>query len=439
MDNKKTGKSQQLWRKAKKLIPGGSQLLSKRAEMFLPEQWPAYYKKAKGAEVTDLDGKKYIDMSLMGVGACVLGYADPDVDKAVKKAIDAGSMSTLNVPEEVELAELLISLHPWIEMVRYARTGGEAMAVAVRIARAYSKKSKVAFSGYHGWHDWYLSTNIGAKDNLAGIHLAGLEPSGVPKELKDTSIPFHYNDIERLRAIVKEHDIGAIVLEPMRHQEPKDGFLQEVRKIADRIGAVLVFDEISSGFRMQVGGIHAKFGVTPDIAVFGKAMSNGYPMAVITGKKRFMEAAQGTFISSTYWTEKIGPAAALATIKKMQEKDVPAHIDKIGKMIWKGWEQAAKKHGLGIVVEGPTALVNFAFKYKNVLELKTLFTQEMLRLGFLAVPIVYVSYAHTEEHVKKYLAAVDEVFGILVKAIKDGNVRGKIDGPVCHGGFERLT
>jgi len=435
----KNSKTQKLWQKAKTLIPGGSQLLSKRAEMFLPEGWPAYYMKAKGIEVTDLDGKKYLDFSLMGVGACVLGYADPDVDSAVKGSIDKGSMSTLNAPEEVELAELLIKLHPWAGKVRYARTGGEAMAIAVRIARAHSGKDKIAFCGYHGWSDWYLSTNLASEKNLDGLHLSGLEPKGVPKGLIGTNIPFQYNDIGCLRKIVKENDIGVIVVEPMRHQEPKNDFLGEIRKVADDIGAILIFDEISSGFRMHLGGIHLKFGVAPDIAVFGKAMSNGFPMAAIIGRSEIMEAVQSTFISSTYWTERIGPVAAIATIKKMKKKNSPAYLHKIGRMIWQGWEKSAAKHNLDIKIEGPTALVNFTFNYDDKLVLKTLFTQEMRRRGFLAIPIVYVSLSHTANYVKKYLKTIDEVFGLMSLAIKNNNTKELLEGPVCHEGFRRLT
>lgn len=433
-------KSQQLWKEAKKIIPGGSQLLSKRAEMFLPNQWPPYYQKAKGVEITDLDGRTYIDMSLMGVGSCVLGYADPDVNKAVKRAIELGSMSTLNSWEEVTLAKMLLKLTPWAQSVRFTRTGGEAMVVAVRIARAYSGHSTVAFCGYHGWHDWYLSGNLASDKNLDGHLLPGLEPRGVPRNLINSAIPFQYNNTEQLQKVIKKYkDIGVIVMEPMRHQEPKDNFLLEVRKIADKIKAVLVFDEVSSGFRMRVGGVHSFYKVKPDIVVFGKAMSNGFPMAAIVGKKRVMEAAQTTFISSTYWTERVGPAAALATIKKMRKKNVPAHLDRIGRMIGEGWKRLAKKHKLNIEIIGPNVLITFALKYKNSQEIKTLFIQEMLKRGYLAGLTVYVSFAHKESHVKKYLKAVDEVFGILKKAIDDKTVAKLLEGPVAHTGFARLT
>src|SRR5271157_1430031 len=428
-----------LWNKAKKIIPGGGQLLSKRSEMFLPDQWPSFFQKAKGVEIWDLDGNKFIDTTIMGVGACTLGYADDDVNAAVTKVVNDGNMTTLNSPEEVELAEMLLEIHPWAEGVRYARTGGEAMAVAMRIARAASKKDKIAFCGYHGWHDWYLSSNLADNSNLDGQLLAGLEPNGVPRGLIGTSIPFTYNNIGQLEQIVQENDIGVIVMEPFLHQMPVDNFLQKVRNIADEIGAVMVFDEITIGWRMTVGGAHLTVGVTPDIAVLGKAMSNGYPMATIIGKSEVMDAAQTSFISSTYWTERVGPAAAIATINKMKEVNLPTHLDRIGGLIAEGWNALAEKHGLDITVLPPNALVTFKLNYDNPLPLKTLFTQEMLKRGYLAAFSVYVSYCHTEEVVQDYLAAVDEVFGILKDAIDNDNVMEKLEGPVCHSSFQRLN
>ncbi len=427
------------WNKAKKLFPGGTQLLSKRAEMFLPGGWPAYYKKAKGVTIWDLDGNKYVDMSIMGVGACTLGYADGDVNKAVKQVIDLGSMSTLNCYEEIDLAELLLKRHPWADSVRYARTGGEAMAIAVRIARAYTKKDKIAFCGYHGWHDWYLSSNLADDANLDGHLLEGLAPKGVPRGLINTTFPFEYNNIKQLEKIVEDEEIGVIVMEPMRHQEPKDNFLQNVQEIAKRVGAVFIIDEISSGWRMNVGGLHLKLNIEPDIAVFAKAMSNGYPMAAIIGKESVMDIAQESFISSTYWTGRVGPTAALATINKMEREDVPQHLKKIGKTIGEGIKKRGEDHGLDIEILPPKPLVTFTFNYENSLEIKTLFTQEMLKRGFLASQSVYVSYSHTEDHVEKYLENVDVVFGIIKKSIDQNNVVSNLEGPVAHSGFQRLT
>jgi len=435
----KIKKGIELWNKAKKLIPGGSQLLSKRSEQFLPDQWPSYYEKAKGVEVWDLDGNKFIDMSLMGIGACVLGYADENVNAAVKTVIDRGTMTTLNCPEEVELAELLLNLHTWADMVRYAKTGGEAMAVAVRIARAYTGKDKIAFCGYHGWHDWYLSANLADDRNLDGHLLSGLEPLGVPRALKGTAIPFNYNRIDELEEIVKSNGIGVIVMEPVRNHEPKNNFLENCRDMATDIGAVLIFDEVSSGWRLNVGGAHKLYDVNPDIAVFGKAMSNGYPMAAIIGKEAIMDVAQNTFISSTYWTERIGPTAALATINKMQENNVPSHLSKIGNLIFDGWKKLGREHNLEIHVEGILPLPHFTFDHNEHLALNTLFTQEMLIRGYLASESVYVSYSHNEEHVEKYLENVNDVFGIIEKTIVENNIYDLLKGPIKHEGFKRLT
>ena len=434
-------KGNELWTKAKKLIPGGTQLLSKRSEQFLPNQWPCYYKKAKGVEVWDLDGNKFVDMSLMGVGACTLGYADDDVNKAVKNAVDAGSMATLNCPEDIELAELLLKLNPWADMVRYARTGGEAMAIAVRIARAYSGKDKIAFCGYHGWHDWYLSANLADDANLDGHLLQGLEPLGVPRSLKGSAIPFTYNRIEELEEIVKNDEIGVIVMEPIRHHEPENSFLESVRKIATEVGAVLIFDEISSGWRLNVGGAHHLYKVYPDIAVYGKAMSNGFPMAAVIGNEYVMDMAQKSFISSTYWTEKIGPVASIATINKMLENDVPSHLSRIGNLISNGWNKIATENDLNInILDAVPPLTTFEFDYAgDNPELHTLFTQEMLNRGFLASKSVYVSYSHDEQYVEQYMESVDNVFALLKKAIGENEVNDLLKGPIAHVGFKRLT
>ena len=433
---------QLLYEKARRRIPGGTQLLSKRPEMFLPERWPAYYSKAKGVEIWDLDGKKYIDMSCCGIGATVLGYADPDVDEAVRGAIDAGSMTTLNCPEEVELAELLCELHPWADMVRYARTGGEAMAVAIRIARAKTRRDKVAFCGYHGWHDWYLAANLSEEDALDGHLLPGLDPTGVPRGLLGTALPFRYNQIDELHAIVSAHrdELAAIVMEPVRSHDPAPGFLEGIREIASEIDAVLIFDEITSGWRLNTGGVHLLYGVMPDMAVFAKAISNGYPMAAVIGTADVMQAAQSTFISSTYWTERIGPVAALATIRKHQKCDVPKHLIEIGKRVQSGWQSAADRAGLSVTVNGIPPLSHFSFEgYENSQAMHTLFNQIMLEKGFLATKSFYAMYAHQNGHVDEYLAVVDDIFAVIATAVERNEVERLLKGPVAHSGFRRLT
>jgi glutamate-1-semialdehyde 2,1-aminomutase len=432
---------QQLYRKARKRIPGGTQLLSKRPEMILPEQWPSYYSRARGSEIWDLDGRRYVDMSYSGIGSCILGYADPDVDAAVRVAIEAGSMSTLNCPEEVELADLLCEIHPWADMVRYARCGGEAMAVAVRIARAHTRRDKIAFCGYHGWHDWYLSANLGSRDALEGHLLPGLAPHGVPQALAGTALPFHYNRIDELRTIVREHgrELAAVVMEPIRNQAPHDGFLEEVREISNQCGSVLVFDEITSGWRLNSGGAHLLYGLSPDIAVFAKAISNGYPMAAIIGTGSVMQSAQESFISSTYWTERIGPAAALATIKKHRACDVSSRLVASGKKIQAAWQRAAATARLALSVGGIAPLAHFSLDVEGAQSVRTLFTQSMLERGFLAGAAFYATYAQSDSDIEEYSAAVQEVFLELEQAIESRTVKTLLKGPVAHKGFYRLA
>jgi len=434
-------KTQALYRKAKNLIPGGTQLLSKRPELYLPDYWPAYCSRAKGVEVWDLDDRRYIDMCYMGIGSCILGYADPDVDAAVEAAVKAGSMSTLNCPEEVELAEFLLELHPWADMVRYARGGGEAMSMAVRIARAGTGKDRIAFCGYHGWHDWYLAANLGENDSLDGHLIPGLEPRGVPRSLRDTAIPFRYNKIEELKAILSRYkgEIGAIAMEPVRNCEPEPGFLEEVREIATENDTILIFDEVSSGWRLTTGGAHLYYNVSPDIAVFSKAMSNGYPMAAVIGTGAIMQAAQSSFISSTYWTERIGPAAALATIKKHQRCDVAGYLNEIGRRIQATWETEAKRCGLKISISGIPPLAHFTFEYENGEAMRTLFTQEMLKKGFLATNAFYASYAHQDRHIESYSRALNEVFALIAGLEKQKKVEKLLEGEVAQSGFHRLT
>jgi glutamate-1-semialdehyde 2,1-aminomutase len=438
----KQGSGQQLYVKAKQLIPGGTQLLSKRPERFLPDFWPSYYSKAKGCEIWDLDGNKYVDVSISGIGSCLLGFADDDVDAAVKNCIDNGSMCTLNVPAEVELAELLCEIHPWADMARFARTGGESMAVAVRIARTFSGRDKVAICGYHGWSDWYLAANLAADGALNGHLLPGLDPAGVPQALAGTTLPFQYNQIEQLEKLVAENkdSLGVIVMEVVRCNEPKDGFLEKVREIATKNNIVLIFDEITSGWRSNFGGIHLQYGVEPDMAVFAKAISNGFPMGAVIGRGDVMQAAQATFVSSTYWTEAIGPTAALATIKKLRDKNVVEQITKVGTMVQDGWRELADKHGLKIEIEGKPAISHFNFDYgEQNNALRTLLTQEMLDRDYLANCAFYCNYAHTPEIVEKYFSVLDEVFGILGEAIKADDINERLRGPVAHSGFTRLT
>jgi glutamate-1-semialdehyde 2,1-aminomutase len=437
-------RSAELYEKAKRLIPGGTQLLSKRPEFHAPDQWPAYYQSAQGCEVIDLDGNKYLDMSLMGVGACLLGYADPDVSAAVVRAISNGSMCTLNSPDEVRLAEVLLELHPWAQMARFCRSGGEAMSAAVRIARAATGRTLVAFCGYHGWQDWYLAANraaAGESDSLKGHMLPGLSPAGVPPQLAGTALPFTYNKIAELAAIVRNQGshLAAVVMEPTRSVDPEPGFLEGVRELCDKVGALFVIDEISAGWRFALGGAHLKYGVAPDIAVFSKALGNGHPMAAIVGRSEAMEAAQQSFISSTYWTEAVGPAAALAVIDKLRHIDVPTHVARIGEQFRAGMLELGDRHRLSVKLSGHPALTSIAFEHADSLALITLMTVRMLKRGFLCGSGFYPSFAHKSEHVNAFLEAADSVFEELSAAARSGDAAKQISGPVKHTGFSRLA
>jgi glutamate-1-semialdehyde 2,1-aminomutase len=433
------GTGQKLWKRAKRVIPGGNMLLSKRAEMFLPERWPAYFSRAKDCRVWDLDGNEFIDMCIMGIGTNTLGYGHPEVDEVVRNVVAAGNMSTFNCPEEVYLAERLVELHPWADMVRLARTGGEANAIAVRIARAASGRDKVAFCGYHGWHDWYLAANLGDEQTLDGHLLPGLEPKGVPRNLKGSVLPFNYNDFSELEALVQKHDIGVIKMEVSRNMGPKEGFLEDVRQLATDRDIVLIFDECTSGFRQAFGGLHKCYGVEPDMAVFGKTLGNGYAISAVVGRREVMEAAQSTFISSTFWTERIGPAAALKTLEVMERERSWERITETGRDIGRRWQALARKHDLPIQISGLPALIGFSFPVPDMLKYKTLITQEMLKKGYLAATSVYVCTEHTPEVVDAYFEELDPIFGLISECESGRSIDDLLEGPVCHAGFKRLN
>ena len=431
---------QNLYKKAKRIIPGGTMLLSKRPELFLPENWPSYFSKTKGCQVWDLDNNEYTDMSIMGIGTNTLGYGNDEVDLAVMETVKKGNMSTLSCPEEVYLAEKLIEINPWAEMVRFARSGGEANSIAIRIARAASGRDKVAICGYHGWHDWYLSANHNEGDELSGHLLPGLTPNGVPKNLKDTVYPFQYNNFDELLKIVDQNDIGVIKMEVVRNFGPEDNFLQKVRDLATSRNIVLVFDECTSGFRETFGGIYKKYGVEPDMAMYGKTIGNGYALTAVVGKRSVMEAAQKTFISSTFWTERIGPTAALATLKVMEQTKSWETITEQGKKMQNGWSDLAKKHEIDITINGIPSLSTYSFNSDYGMEYKTFVTQEMLKKGFLASTSFYACTAHTDDKIAAYFDALDDVYHTISQCEKGNKIISELlEGPVCHSGFKRLN
>jgi len=434
-------KGQKLYKKAKNIIPGGTMLLSKRPEMFLPELWPSYFSKAKGCEVWDLDSNKYYDCSIMGIGTNVLGYGNKKVDNAVRKVISNGNMSTLNCPEEVKLAERLIEINPWADMVRFARTGGEANAIAIRIARAASGKDKVAICGYHGWHDWYLSVNHNSEGSSLKNHLLpGLEPNGVPKGLENSVHPFEYNNFEQLKNIVETHDIGTIKMEVVRNHYPNDNFLQKVRNLATQKNIVLVFDECTSGFRETFGGLYKKYGVEPDIAMYGKTLGNGYAITAVVGRREIMEATQKTFISSTFWTERIGPSAALKSLEVMESLSSWRVITETGKQVQDGWRYYANRHQVKINISGIPALSTYSFDHNLNLEFKTFLTKEFLKNGFLGSTVFYPCIDHSPEILSKYFEIFDLIMFKISKFITgELDINDYLITPICHSNFKRLN
>ena len=436
-------RTQELYRHAKERIPGGVGLLSKRPEIKAPGVWPPYSAEAHGCVVTDLDGKSYRDFSTNGIGACLLGYADPVVTEAVVRTVRSGSMSSLNPPEEVELADRLCAIHPWAEQVRFARTGGETLAVAVRIARAATDRSKVIVSGYHGWSDWYLACNLGESDALRGLWLTGVPPVGVPGELRGTTFPLEHGDMEHLEELFRKYgdQIAAVVAEPCRHEMPAPGFLERLRSLCDQYGSILIFDEVTIGWRWRFGGSHLAFGVTPDMAAFAKSLGNGHPIGAVIGTRRAMEGAQKSFISSTYWTERTGPAAALAALRRMEETRVWEHAEKIGSAVLTLWRKGAEKYGLPLKVDtqpGFACLSAFGFTGERGTELRTLYTRYLLEEGFLAGPAFDPTLAHTEQDVADFGAALDRTFARLRDAL-DSPKPVLAPEELAHSGFQRLV
>lgn len=433
-------KGQKLWEKAIEIIPGGNGLLSKRPARYAQELWPVYFSEAHGVIVKDLENNSYIDMAQMGIGSAILGYSNLRVNEKVKAAIDSGINTTLNAPEEVYLAEKLLELNPFAGGVKFARTGGEAMAIAVRIARAYSKRDKIAFSGYHGWSDWYIAANLSSEGNLNDHLIPGLKPLGVPKQLYGTAIPFRYNNIEEFHEVIDNNEIGVIVFEGARYDFPNPDFLAEIQKVAKEKEIITIVDEITSGWRMTDGGVYKLNGFEPDIVVYGKAMGNGFAISAILGKTDVMRMAQESFISSTFWTERVGFVAALETLNILTEEQSWLHLIKVGTYIGKKWEEKAAKHGLKINITDFKPLITLKFDYdKFNAILNTIFIQEMLKRGYLASTSIYVSTAHTIAVVDEYIEQVDEVFYHIAQAIDENKLEKLLEVSVMDQGFKRLN
>lgn len=432
----------ELWQRAQSVISCGTGLLSKRAESFDAQGWPSYFSRASGCEVWDLNGRRYIDFA-GGCGAILLGYADPEVNAAVRRRVALGTYSTLLNPQEIELAEQLIDLHPWADKVRYARGGGDAMMVAVRIARAATGKSGVAFCGYHGWHDWYLAANLGEGDALDGHLLPGLQPHGVPRELKGTAVPFYYNNLESLDAAIARlgDNCAAIVMEPMRSQLPQDDFVAKVAERCRAAGAVFVVDEVTSGLRYGFPGGMSTLGIEPDIAVYAKAMSNGIPFGAIIGRDAIMQAADSSFISSSYWTDGIGPAAALAVLQKVQELGVYETLVERGQKLQASLRDLATRHpACQLQIGGMPATPSLSFGLGSESRLaQTLYMRKMQARGFLVTGYHYLMLAHDDEKIAALLSAADESMSEVAQVIAAGTL-AETTGPLVQQiGFARLT
>ena len=314
--------------------------------------------------------------------------------------------------------------------------------MGARIARATTGRSLLAICGYHGWHDWYLAANLGGDDALDGHLLAGLEPAGVPPELRGTNLTFHYGDMNAFDRIVADHGdrLAAVIMEPCRRHHPPPGFLEYIRAETQRVGALLVFDEVSVGWRLARGGAHLRYGVTPDLALFAKSLGNGHPMAAVIGTRAGMEGAHRSFISSTYWTEGVGFVAAKAVLQKMQRIDLPAHCAHIGRRYLAAVLRTSARHGVPLVRDGDIdEHPHVRFEHEQAPELQTLYTRLMLQRGFLTGDGMFVSLPHTEAVIDEYEVAMDEVFGEIAAALCAGEVSERIAGPVARPGFVRLT
>lgn len=432
----------ELWARARQSISCGTGLQSKRAESFDPASWPSYFSRASGSHVWDTNGRRYLDFT-GGVGAILLGHGDVDVNAAVHRRVHLGSYCTLASPDEFALAEMLLELHPWAGKVRYARGGGEALALAVRIARAATGRSGIAFCGYHGWNDWYLAANLAGTSALDGHLMPGLEPRGVPRELAGTAVPFRYNDFAAFERAFAQLDNApaAVLMEPLRSEEPRDGFLEKIAARCRASGTVFMIDEVTAGWRFGFPGGSARLGIAPDVAVYAKAMSNGFPCAAIVGRDAVMNAAADSFISSSYWTDGVGPAAALACIRKMRRLGTQAHVWSLGQRLQQGMRELAAGHpALAIQIGGQPAAPSLTFALGvDSGAAKALYIRHMVARGFLVSGQYYVLGTHDDAQVDSLLNSLGEVFSALELVQSQGQLQTTAGDVKLKAGFGRLA
>ncbi len=435
-------RSLEIYQRARQLIPGTTQLISRRPTRAALGFSPIYAESASGCRITDVDGNEFIDWS-SAVGPIILGYANPVVDEAGKAQIDKGSVYSIVHESSVELAELLVRLVPSAEMVRYAKGGGEACTVAVRIARGVTGRDKVLFSGYHGWHDWYLAANLG-EERLAGHLFNGIDPIGVPQGLEGTAMPFEYGDLDQLEDLLRANDseVAAIIMEPMRTELPPEGYLEGVRALADRYGVVLIFDEVSCGWRISLGGVQQVAGVTPDLTVFAKAMSNGYPMAAVVGRRAVMEPVSRMFISSAYWDDNVGITAALATIRELERIDAPALFEGLGASFRERVDAAARQTGCPARCVGVAAhpRIQFDCTASQASKVATLFVQENARNGVILSGGFFFNAAHEDaEALDRTEAAVRKSFAVIADGLQRDCLDDLIECELVEESFRRLV
>jgi glutamate-1-semialdehyde aminotransferase len=416
---RKLTKSNEYLKRAEQIIPSLTQTLSKGPTQFVQGVAPTYLERGRGSHVWDVDGNEYIDY-VMALGPVILGYNYPRVNEAITQQLKKGISFSLMHPLEVELAELLAEVIPCAEMVRFSKNGADVTTAAIRVSRAYTGREKIAQCGYHGWLDWTICTTTRDK--------------GVPKQMKNLTLPFKYGSIETLEKIFDENknEIAAVIMEPIGIEEPSRYFLEKIEELTHENGALLIFDEIVTGFRMALGGAQEYFGVTPDLACFGKAMANGMPLSTIVGKKEVMKEFQNVFFSLTFGGETLSLAASLATINEIKEKNVIEHIWKQGNKLKDGYNELAKKFGIDSYTKclgwGPRTIIQFLNKEGNEwLELKSLFQQEVVKRNILWIYHL-LSYSHSDEDIKKTLEAYAEALAILKKAINEGNIEKYLEG-----------
>ncbi len=439
--NPKYATSMHLYRQAKNLFPYGTQLFSRRPELGAFGQAPVYFERMKDAHFWDVDGNEFVDTA-MGVGPVILGYGYDKVDAAVKAQIDRGVLGSINNALEIETAQAIVDMIPCAEMVKFCKSGGEADAIAVRIARGYTGKEKVLFCGYHGWHDWYLAANLESDSSLDQHLLPGLSPRGVPASLGGTCLPFEYNNPGQLRSLLEANDgeVACIIMEPTRFRQPDEGFLEGVRALADEHKVLLIFDEVITGFRMARGGAQEYFGVAPDLATFAKAIANGYPLAATVGRREIMASQADNFISSTYWSDCASLAAGLATLNEIKNEPVIETINKTGRTLISNLKQTVENYDLAVDIAGHgfdfTVIFNYGVLSNKIM---TLFIQEMVARRIYTNGIFYPCYTHTDEDVEKILAAADEAFALIKQGVEGNNIEKLLKAPERRAGFRRLT